>query len=362
MSETSTTLVVNTKNRYAELVGILKKEGYFKRKPRRILTELFIHLTTGLTAMAVFIFSDNIWIQLGSLFLMTYGTLGVATNTHTSSHYATSDAIWLNRFLTYFGYPFMLGMSAHSWWNRHCIVHHPNPNIIGVDDDVDLRPTFAIDEEKVINSKGLRRSIYNIQWVFFPFLLALNSFNVQYSGWVYLLSLLKNKKQRNLSHWIDLGALIGHYVLWIGIPLLYFPAVDIILFYILRKVLMSYALFVAFAPAHFPDDAAFLHTATMKQKEDFIFRQSATTLNFRTRLFGRFVCSGVDYQIEHHLFPRIPHFYYPKLSPVIQKFCQQHGYPYRTLKWREAIWKSAFVFYRPKKIFDSLSILREQLG
>ena len=67
----------------------------------------------------------------------------------------------------------------------------------------------------------------------------------------------------------------------------------------------------------------------------------------------------MQYQIEHHLFPGVPHVYYPKLSPLVRRFCEENGYPYRTLGWAEAIWKSLIIFRNPKKVAATFNELRD---
>ncbi|HYH95404.1 fatty acid desaturase, partial [Hyalangium sp.] len=68
------------------------------------------------------------------------------------------------------------------------------------------------------------------------------------------------------------------------------------------------------------------------------------------------------YQIEHHLFPGYSHVYYPQMSRILQRFCEENGYPYRTLGWWEAIWKSLVVFRKPKPIHSRLLALRGKVS
>ena len=60
------------------------------------------------------------------------------------------------------------------------------------------------------------------------------------------------------------------------------------------------------------------------------------------------MCAGVEYQIEHHLFPTISHVYYPEVSRLVAEFCRRHGYPYRSVSWARGIWESFLTFARPK--------------
>jgi fatty acid desaturase len=81
-------------------------------------------------------------------------------------------------------------------------------------------------------------------------------------------------------------------------------------------------------------------------------------VNFKTGFFGRLVCSGVDYQIEHHLFPNVSHVFYPEISPFVQDLCREHGLPYRTLGWGYAIWKCWDAMRDPQPIHKNAEELR----
>lgn len=341
---------------YKELSQVIRERGWLERAPGRMMAELAFHVATHLGGMALFIMTDNLWLRIAAAWIFAYGALGIATHTHTSSHNASTNSMRFNRALTYFGYTFLFGTAAHFWWNKHCIVHHPAPNVIEVDDDADLMPFFALNEREVRESRGLARLFYRVQWIFAPFALAFNTFFTQYQGWRFLLPILFDRKRRRTAHWIDLGVLVLHFLAWFVVPMFFFPPVKVLAFYTLRNVLMGYAMFFAFAPAHFPVEAVFVDKSQLA--EDYVLLQTSTTINFRTGFFGRLACSGVDYQIEHHLFPGVPHHYYPEMSRVVEDYCRRHGYPYKTLGWGEAIWKSLAVFHHPKKVFDSMDEVR----
>ena len=131
--------------------------GWTRKPTARILTELVIHLSLAAVGAAVFLTSPHSLVRAAGLVLVVSGSMGVGTNTHTSSHYASSNRRWLNEFLTYFGYPFFLGLSATFWWRQHVTVHHTSPNVIGVDDDADLAPWLARTWDQVESSRGVRR-------------------------------------------------------------------------------------------------------------------------------------------------------------------------------------------------------------
>ena len=184
--------------------------------------------------------------------ISTAAAMSVATNTHTSSHYATSARRRVNEFLTFFGYPLFLGLSACHWWRQHVVLHHPAPNVIGTDNDVDLEPWFARTRDEVERSTGLRRIYYEkLQWLVFPFAVAFIGFNMQASGWRALVAGLRGAG-RSRQHWIDLSAMLLHYVVWLAIPMAFWAPAHVAGFYALRVVLMGYAMFAVLAPGDFP--------------------------------------------------------------------------------------------------------------
>jgi linoleoyl-CoA desaturase len=334
----------------------VKARGWDQKAPKRILLELCLHILVSLAGLVAFVMASSLTGQVLALILSTAGTLGVASNTHTSSHHATSNKRWLNTLLTYFGFPFFVQLSATYWWNKHVVIHHPSPNVLGADEDVDLSPFFAITEQHVRQSTGARSSYLRVQWLVIPFALAANGFNIQFQSWRYVLRALSNPQTRLAAHWIDAGMMLLHWVVWVGIPALFFPLSHVLALHVIRIGCLGYALFFVLAPAHFPAEAVCVEKG--KGKLDFFLLQTAATVNFRTGFFGRLLCSGLDYQIEHHLFPGVSHVYYPRISALVQNFCERHGYPYRTLGWGEAIWKSFVVFHTPKPVEPSLDHCR----
>jgi linoleoyl-CoA desaturase len=353
---------VTTIEAVAELRREFARRGWEKKATKRIGFELAIHVTLALAGIAIFMAFHHAALQVLGLLISAFGSMGVGTNTHTSTHYATSDKRWVNEALSYFGYPVFLGLSATYWWHKHVVLHHPAPNVVGVDSDADLLPWFAVTADEVHASSGLRRFYYRrLQFWLFPLALALNCFSIQASGWTYLIRKLRHPKGRKPAHWIDLGAIVLHYLVWIGVPLLLQPWPAVVGFYILRNVLLGYAMYAILAPGHFPAEAQ-RTTAEARNGTDFFSAQTAGTVSFRTGWLGRFLCSGLEYQVEHHLFPNISHVYYPQVSVAVQAFCAERGLPYRSYSWPMALWKSWEVLRYPQQVVGRSAPPRPQLN
>ena len=333
-----------------ELRREFARRGWDKKAANRILIELSIHVALALAGAAIFFAFHNTALRVLGLLISTFGCMGVGTNTHTSTHYGTSDKRWLNEALSYFGYPMFLGLSATYWWHKHVVLHHPSPNVVGVDSDADLLPWFAITEEEVHASSGFRRFYYkHLQFWLFPLALALNCFSIQIAGWAYVRRMLRDSKARKRRHWIDLGALLLHYLFWVGVPLLFWPASTVAVFFLLRTILLGYVMYAVLAPGHFPAEAQ-RTTDELRRETDFFAIQVAGTMSFRTGWLGSFLCSGLQYQVEHHLFPNLSHVHYPQVSLAVRNLCVEHGLPYRSHTWAMALWKSWTVLRHPQPV------------
>ena len=343
---------------YRELAQLIRERGWMEKRQGWVMSQLAVGLALHLGTIALFIAVDHWIVRIIALYLITYSGLSVATNTHTSSHNASLRSSALNKALTYFGYTFLFGTPANYWWNKHCVLHHPTPNVLEVDGDADLLPFFAVNQRDFQKAGPIARAFYRIQWLFVAVLMAFNVFFTQLQGYRFMFTSLFDPKRRRAGHWIDLGTVILHYIVFIGVPMFFFAPLHVLGFYALRNALMGYAMFAGFGPGHFPDGAVFMDKSLIS--EDYVFRQTATTINFRTGFFGRFACSGIEYQIEHHLFPGVPHVYYPEMSKLIEEYCKQHGYPYRTMGWVESLWQSFLMFYRPKKVYTDVATMRSE--
>jgi len=331
---------------------IARRELY-GRDPKQVFAELATHILTAAAGIALFIAFENIPGKIAATIIMTLGLLGIGTQTHNASHYASTGRKSLDEFLTYLGYSTLLGFSALYWRHKHCIVHHDNPNIVGVDDDCDLMPYFAITEADR-NDAGIFGKFYYsaLQGLIIPFAISLNAFNIQRQAWAFLSRALLDSERRRTCHWIDLGCHGLHLTIWLIIPMQFFPAITVIEFYILRNVALGYTLFFALGSSHFPYEAA---SAVKEQRHaDFVLRQTSGTVDIRTGRYGRFLMAGLDYQIEHHLLRGVSYTRLPEVSELVKEYCAFHHYPHQTLGVLEAAFKTLAVFYKPKPVQTDL--------
>jgi linoleoyl-CoA desaturase len=336
------------KREIAELQASFRRLGFYRPAPVRIVTEFVYHLILTVIGLALWWHFESWYLAAGGLFISTLGTVGLATLAHTAAHGAALPWRRANYFLAYFGFPFMLMISLGYWRYKHNGLHHPNPNVIGVDEDCDLMPFFAMNEADIVSAGRWRRIYYrHMQGWVFPFAVTFNIFNIQRQSCVYLYRQLRAPVSRkHVNRW-DVISIFLHIVVWVILPSVLISVHDAVILYIFRFILLGHFAFFILAPAHFPAEADLIVSTS---EHDHVMRQLQGTLNFRTGVVGHLACSGLEFQIEHHLFPNICHVYYPRVAPLVRDFCQQNGYPYRTFRWEVAVVKSYAALFQPRPI------------
>lgn len=314
-----------------------------------LVGELAIHLLLMLGPLIAIALPVHWSVKALAFLVTTLGALGVATNTHTAAHGAASRRPGVNLALSVV-HPLMLGLSITHWARKHNRDHHEAPNVLGVDGDADLSPYFALNEEQVQAVGPIGRWYYRRQAMLLPAALFGNSFYMLFDSWHGMLRGLVTER-REFRHWLDLSAMLLHVVGWLLVPAWFFGFASVLGVYALRLFLLGPAMYGVFAPGHFPRQASYV--AGPSDEADVVFRRAACSINFRTNRWGRFLCSGLQYQVEHHLFPEISHVHYPAISALVEEHCRARGYPYHCLGWLEGLWGSFRTFVHPKPVFHS---------
>ncbi|HVJ92111.1 MAG TPA: acyl-CoA desaturase [Labilithrix sp.] len=338
-----------------KLAEHIRQIGADKRPVGPVVRSWLLGLGLALGGLCAFYRADiPLVARVIAIVLSTLGSVAMATIGHTASHGALSTNRLANKVIFFFTYPFFLMVSARYWHYSHVRVHHGAPNVVGVDDDCDLRPVFGLNEE---HAREIPARVRAVQGWLLLVLLPVNGFNIQRQGWRRLLSELGDRRRRTASTYVDLAAMLLHVAVFLVLPAAINSPATALAVYALRVALIGIVLFAILAPGHYPAEAACIHQS-QHRRGHFWLRQTATTVNFRTGPIGRWLCSGLEYQIEHHLLPSISHVHLPALTPKVREICHRHGLPHRTLGWGEAILASWRVFFLPKVVIDDLRLLR----
>jgi fatty acid desaturase len=208
-----------------------------------------------------------------------------------------------------------IGLS-YGWWVAKHNRHHAHPNTEDADPDIALG-ALAFTSRQAAGSRGLVRLLYRYQaYLFFPMLFA-EAASLHVSGF----RALAKRSARNRL--VESVLLAGHVVGYLVVVFLVLSPVKAVVFIIVQQGLFGLYLGISFAPNH--KGMPILGAA---DRSDFLRRQVLTSRNVKGGWLTDLALGGLNYQIEHHLFPSMPRANLRRAQPIVRDFCQQHGLPY----------------------------------
>ncbi|WP_330180257.1 acyl-CoA desaturase [Nocardia sp. NBC_01503] len=201
------------------------------------------------------------------------------------------------------------------WWTSNHNRHHAHPNTEGADPDVS--GVLAHSGARAVAGKGLRRFIFRYQaWLFFP-MLFLEAGSLHFSS-------VRAVVKWPLRHRFWEGALLAaHAAGYLATVLLVLSPAKALVFIALQQGLFGFYMGCTFAPNHkgmevFPEG----------DNTDFLRRQVLSSRNVRGSFVTDTALGGLNYQIEHHLFPSMPRPNLRLAQPIVIEFCAARGIPY----------------------------------
>ncbi|WP_434587603.1 fatty acid desaturase family protein [Streptomyces sp. A5-4] len=208
-----------------------------------------------------------------------------------------------------------IGM-GYGWWQDKHTRHHANPNHEDLDPDV-LPDVLVWSQDQARAAKGLPRLLGRSQaFLFFP-LLTLEGFSLHVAGVRGLANpALKNRR-------IEGTLLFGHFAVYLAALFLVLPPGMAIAFLAVHQCLFGVYLGSIFAPNH-----KGMPILTGKDRPDFLRRQVLTSRNVRGGWFIDVALGGLNYQIEHHLFPSMPSVHLRKAQVIVRRHCEELGISY----------------------------------
>ncbi|MHC4416128.1 MAG: fatty acid desaturase family protein [Planctomycetota bacterium] len=238
---------------------------------------------------------------------------------HDGGHRAYSRRKWINK-LTAMSLD-LLGGSSFIWAHKHNALHHTYANIAGHDADLDAGPLVRMSPHQ--KRWGFHRLQHLYTWALYGFLPikwhVFDDFRDVARG------RLGNHRFARPRGW-DLGVFIGgkaifFFLAFVG-PVLLHPLWVVLLFYAIACWIQGLVMSVVFQLAHVVEEADFPlpDHATGRMPSQWAVHQVETTVDFarRNRLLSWYV-GGLNFQIEHHLFPGICHVHYPQISRIVEK-------------------------------------------
>jgi linoleoyl-CoA desaturase len=302
-----------------------KSTGNWKLYSKALLLLLgyvavYIHL--------VFFTPGSLW-ALAECLLLGGLTAAVGFNImHDGIHGSFSSRKWVNRLagLTLN----LLGANNFMWKTKHNIIHHTYTNIAGVDDDIEARPLLRLCSSQ--NHYSIHRlqhwyfwaaySLLYLWWIFFT------DYRKYFTGRIGGVALQAMTLREHASFW---GFKMLHLFLFVACPIYVVGLSNWLWGFLVFSLFTGFILSIVFQLAHTVEGTHFVQADQNKQpiEDEWAIHQLKTTANFAThnRMLSWWL-GGLNFQIEHHLFPRISHVHYPAISKIIRATCQEFNIPY----------------------------------
>jgi fatty acid desaturase len=300
---------------YAELSRLVKQAGLLQRRRWSYAWRIAVAVTMLAAAWAAFVLVGDSWWQLAVAAFMAVMFTQIAFLGHDAGHRQIAGSRRASRILGVLLGNLGIGLS-YGWWVDKHGRHHAHPNTEGADPDISMR-VLAFTTGQARASRGLSRALFRHQaYLFFPLLLG-EAFSIHAAS-------IRSLARRDTPARPAEAALLGvHFVAYLTAVFLVLSPVKAVVFILVQQGLFGLYLGIAFAPNH--KGMPILGAA---DRSDFLRRQVLTSRNVRGGWLTDLALGGLNYQIEHHLFPSMPRPALRRAQPLIMDYCQQLGLPY----------------------------------
>jgi linoleoyl-CoA desaturase len=276
----------------------------------------------------------NLWIMLSLTVVMGIAVAGIGLAVmHDANHGAYSNKSWINNAI---GYSLnVVGGNAFNWKIQHNVLHHTYTNIHDVDEDISPRGVLRMTPH------GEWKSIHQFQhlyaWFFYGLMtlvwvLAKDFFRL---ARYHKDGLVKNQKTNTLREALILVvSKVIYFVYTLALPM-YFMDITFgqwLIGFLVMHYVAGFILAVIFQPAHVIDGTEYpLPDENGRMENSWAVHQLHTTTNYanNSRFLSWYV-GGLNFQIEHHLFPNVCHVHYRNISTIVKQTAQEFGLPYKS--------------------------------
>ena len=300
---------------FAQLKRLIDEQGLLDKQPAYYTYKILLTLGMLGLGFALLFLLDNFGLQILVSVFLAFAYCQVGFVGHDAGHQAIFKSTRLN-FVAGLAVNFLISLSR-TWWVKQHNQHHRYPNDIERDPHIGL-DVLAFSEEAALKKQGFLRFIIRYQASYFLPLALLECIGIRLAGVQYL------ARTRNGKAFFVESALMGlHFGLYFGLLFYLFSPLQVLAFAMVHQVLFGLYFALVFAPNHkgmlIPD---------RDNPLDYLDNQVLTTRNVKPNPFVDFWYGGLNYQIEHHLFPTMSRNNLGKARKIIKPFCEQHGILY----------------------------------
>ncbi len=314
-----------------------KVDGYFSEhkidpagNTRLLLKSLFQVTTAILLYVVLVFFTPGLFVSILLCALLGLNLAAIGFNVmHEGGHQSFSRHNWLNQVSAYSLNG--LGAISYFWKMKHNINHHTYTNIEGLDSDIDVGTLMRLHENQP------RRRFHQFQHLYWVFLYSLSylawvfyhDFEKYFSGQITMGGEAKKLPLReHVIFWLTKAGFLGIYLV---LPVVMVGLVPALVGFVIVTSLCGLFISVVFQLAHVVESTHFPRpdAQTNRIEQEWALHQVSTTSNFATRnKFISWLLGGLNFQVEHHLFPRVSHVHYPAISRLVRETCREFNVAY----------------------------------
>ena len=314
-------------------------DGYFKdNKLSKHHNKQMIIKTIILLATYIFPFIALLWLQpvlglsLGLWALMGFAKAGIGMSImHDANHGAYSFSTKTNKWV---GYTInLVGGSVFTWKLQHNFLHHTYTNIVHMDNDIDDKLVMRFSPHTKVKWYQKFQFIYS-----FLFYGVLTLYWTLAKDFVQFYKYTKegvNKGTREQNRKVLTKIILSkvvYFLIFFVLPLvlLKMPVIEFVIGYLLMQFIAGIVLTVIFQLAHTVENTSHpLPDENLNIENNWAIHQMNTTVNFsRKSKFISWYVGGLNFQVEHHLFPAICHVHYPEIAHIVKTTAAEFGVPY----------------------------------
>lgn len=247
---------------------------------------------------------------------------------HDASHQAYSSHRWVNKLALNFTLG-VLGGCPVSWHQEHVVRHHGHTNILGIDPDVYASHVLRLHPSDKWH-----------WWQRWQHIYAIPLYSLMWVHWFYndivnaIFNTYELPRKKYWLFWLQiLLGMIPHFLLGLALPYFVFQSLWIVgIGYGLFFMALSLVMAITFVLAHVADVQTYYITDDETHK-DWAVHQLETTSDFAVdNRFLTWLLGGLNFQVEHHIFPSVCHLHYPEIQKIVKKYCCEHGVVYHEEK------------------------------
>ncbi len=299
---------------FAELSRWVKHAGLLQRRPGYYAVRIAINVLLLAAGTVTFVLLGDSWWQVCTAVFFAIMFTQCAFIGHEAGHRQILASRRGNDLVGRM-HSVITGIS-YGWWVGKHNRHHANPNHEDEDPDIAIA-ALAFSDEQSRDKSGLLRWVAKYQaFLFFPLLLA-------EAVMLRVTSVQAVLKRAVKSVVLEAGILTVHIVGYLAVVFFVLSPLKAILFIAVHQGLMGVYLGCSFAPNH-----KGMPTMAPGEKLDYLRKQVLTSRNVLGGRWLDVLLGGLNYQIEHHLFPSMPRPNLRRAQPLVREFCLRRGISY----------------------------------